>query len=430
MTTMKWERRQVHVTVTPNTEGPSQDGLPRQFWARVLNYNTVDDFGTQFAPGAFTESLQRRPPRLMYGHAGWENPAALLGRGIDFRDSKEGLDILFEFDDFTYVPMARQIAYQMSNDPTHPTLDQFSIGFIRERDTRDTQGRPVITKGRLGETSVVVEGSVPGTKLLAFRNSAQGNAPFTDGAMIDANDAARILARFSLGEIDLAQALSEVKGAVVLEEGADSKPDATDQSQGDEASETTEPPADPPLQSDAGEAAGPDGAEGDATPEASQPVPDPPPPAPEPEPEALAPDVLPEAEAEAVLAEVDAVFDDIELFARDAPVETRGTALFNGNQHSGTSRTDRSDAMGGVVAARLPDTPEEDHAVYGSRPAGYAVSISNAGRIVTTRTKMWTGGQWVPHLAFDLVMGDKRTTHSSVAAAKAAAGGADWTDQK
>ena len=409
---MKWEHRQVNVSVTPDITGPTQDGLPRRFWARVLNYLVVDDYGTQFAPGAFSESLQRRLPRLMYGHAGWENPSALLGRGIDFRDASDGLDVLFEFDDFTYVPMARQIAYQMSNDPTHPTLDQFSIGFIRQRDTRDADGRPVITKGRLGETSVVVEGSVPGTKLLAFRNSAQGNLPFNEGMLIDANDAARIIARFSLGEIDLAQALSDVKSFVHVDMDTDSAPAVSEQSQGDQASETTTPPANvletPPVAQETD-------LEQANTSESSD----------------TEPDTLPDNEADALLADVDDIFDDVDALAYVAPVETRGTALFNGNQHSDTSRTDRTDAMGGLIAARLPDTPDDDYDRYGSRPAGYLVSVSSVGRVQTTRMKMWQGGQWVPHLAFEFVTGNGASTYSSVAAAKAAAGrDTVWTDQK
>jgi len=55
--TNKLERRAVQIRVTPNTDGPEQDGLPRQFWARVLNYEVVDDYGTKFRYGSATESL-------------------------------------------------------------------------------------------------------------------------------------------------------------------------------------------------------------------------------------------------------------------------------------------------------------------------------------------------------------------------------------
>ena len=232
------EYRSTHITkVDPNTSGPTQDGIPKQFWARVLNYGVLDDYGTKFKPGTFTKSLQRRLPRLMYGHAGWENPSALLGRGVDYRDSSDGLDILFEFDDFNFVPMARQIAHQMTNDPNNPTLDQFSVGFKRLKDERASQaqgGGVWITEARLGETSVVVEGAVPGTKTLQFRDA---NGAVLEGQTIDANDAARLLAELSTGKIDLGDALSQVKQLAAYDPEPDEDPDGDEDPEPDEIDE-------------------------------------------------------------------------------------------------------------------------------------------------------------------------------------------------
>lgn len=208
--------------VEPNTAGPQQDGLPKQFWARVMNYGELDDFGTKFKPGVFKKSLDRRLPRLMYGHQGWENPSALLGRGIDYRDTHDGLEVLFEFDDFDYVPAAKQIAHQMTNHPDNPTLDQFSVGFKRVKDERAAQqdgGGVWITEARLGEVSVVVEGAVPGTKTLQFRGA---NGTIVEGQTIDAQDAARLLAELSTGKLDLAEALMAVKS---LAAETDDEPD-------------------------------------------------------------------------------------------------------------------------------------------------------------------------------------------------------------
>lgn len=424
---MKWERRSVEFRATPVSDGPTQDGLPRRFWARIMNYDTLDDYGTKFAPGVFTESLARRLPRLMYGHAGWENPAALLGRGIDFRDAADGLDVLFEFDDFEYVPMARQIAYQLSNDPDNPTLNEFSVGFVRQRDTRGTDGKPVITKARLGEGSIVVEGSVPGTKLLSFRNSEQGSSPFGSGALIDANDAARILARFSLGEIDLAQALEDVKGSVLPpEEEETEEPPAEEPS----AEEPAPPPAEEPAaddepSSEAGEDAGdpPDAGASEENPPAEEPASEPAPDEDEDE---------DDAEDEAILAEIDADLADVEIaLSRNAPIETRAASTFQGNQHAG-SRTDTSDVEGSLHVGRLADTPAGDHESWGARPSGTVVSIGGGGaRVLTGRTKMWRDGKWTPHLAFSTEVGGKVvSTHSSVAAAKKAAGkDITWTDR-
>lgn len=427
----KLERRTVEIRVRPNEDGPLQDGLPRQFWARVLNYEMVDDYGTKFRYGSATESLQRRLPRLMYGHAGWENPAALLGRGIDFRDSKEGLDILFEFDDFDYVPMGRQIAHQMSNDPDNPTLDQFSIGFIRQRDTRDTDGKTVITKMRLGETSVVVEGSVPGTKLLAFRSSSEGpgQLPFSEGATMDANDAARIIARFSLGEVDLAQALDMVKSAVIVPEDEDETDETEEGKGGEQEEDTSDDDSSQDTESD--DASGDEEAEDttdDQADDSSEASSD------EGEQEEDTESMSDEEAAaiEELLAEIDGDLADVEALARQPKVETRA-ATFQGNQHAG-SKTDTSDVAGVTRAARLSDTPEEDYRKWNGKPAGTLVSAgagAKPARVVTGRTKMWRDSKWEACLAFTAESGGKVVGQaSSVGGAKRVAGkDIVWTDR-
>lgn len=201
-----WERRSVETRAVPKDDGPTQDGLPRQFWARVVNYGVLDDYGTKFREGFADDYLARRLPRLMYGHAGWDNPNAIVGKGIEWRNVPgEGLDILFEFDDFTYVPTARQLAYQLRNG----TLDEFSVGFVRQRDEPDANGQGVwITKARLGEVSIVAEGSVPGTRLLSFRSA---DPTGVGGMVIDADEVARVISQLYLGELDLAQALAHIK---------------------------------------------------------------------------------------------------------------------------------------------------------------------------------------------------------------------------
>ena len=224
--TKGWEFRGVNAIATPNEGGPQQDGLPRQFWVRAVTYGNTDDFKTKFREGAFAKSLERRMPRFMFGHAGWENPIALLGRTLEHRDSKDGLDLLVELDDFDFVPTARQVAHQLQSG----TLDQFSIGFKRTRETRDARdGGTWVEEGRLGEVSAVVEGAVRGTKLLQFR-SALGSAG--EGLMLDVNDVVRILTRMSLGDTDLADALQEVKALTAL---------ARDEQEEDET-----PPEEPP----------------------------------------------------------------------------------------------------------------------------------------------------------------------------------------
>lgn len=305
---MKFERRQIEVRVTPNTDGPAVDGIPTQFWARVLNYGVLDDYGTKFRPGAFTESLNRRLPRLMYGHAGWSNPDALLGKGIAFRDSAEGLDVLFEFDDFEFVPRAKQIAYQIKSG----TLDEFSIGFVRQKDSRDAGDSAVwIDKGRLGEVSTVVEGSVPNTHVLSMR-AALGAA----GATVPVDEVVKIVAAMALGQVELVDALQQLKDL--------GTPPPSPPAEGD--------PVDPPAPA-AGDPGAPPApgteppAVGDGTP------PEPPaPPAPDPDPEPYI-----DEEAEAIINGALAV-----LTERSTPEpEIRGDKAghkFHGNQWTGSPK--------------------------------------------------------------------------------------------
>ena len=180
--------------------------IPRQFWARVLNYMVLDTYNTMFDPGAFTDALTQRLPRLLYGH-NWDSPGALLGRAIDYRNTPEGLDLLFEFDDFDAVPTARQVAYQVRSG----TIDQFSIGFSHERrfdkPHPDIPGATIIGRGALEETSCVIKGSVPGTKTLQLIRSPK------EHASMDVNEAATIIARVALGELTAAEALTQVETA-------------------------------------------------------------------------------------------------------------------------------------------------------------------------------------------------------------------------
>ena len=192
---------------TPNIQFRAVDttgDAPRQFWARVLNYNTLDTYGTTFDPGAFVDALKVRLPRLLYGH-NWESPGALLGRAIDYRNHPDGLDLLFEFDDFDAVPTARQVAYQLRSG----TIDQFSIGFSHDRkyDTPHPTipGATIIGRGALEETSCVVKGSVPGTKTLQLIRSDRPRAE------VNVDDVSHLVARLGLGEVTLAEALTELE---------------------------------------------------------------------------------------------------------------------------------------------------------------------------------------------------------------------------
>lgn len=284
------ERRNIETRAVVPDDAPTQDGLPRRFWARVVNYGVLDDYGTRFREGFADEYLARRLPRLMYGHGGWENPNAIVGKGVDWRNVPgEGLDILFEFDDFEYVPTARQLAYQLRNG----TLDEFSIGFLRQRDERDVDGSVWVTKARLGEVSIVAEGSVPGTRLLSFRQA--GGTTVETQAVVDANEVARIISQLYLGEIDLAQALHEVKTLATTPDPNTTPNITPDQTPG------VEPEQESPVESVArSDSAAPETGEGSA----EEPTGNPPAPA-SAEPEPLS-ETLPETTIQTLIEELDA----------------------------------------------------------------------------------------------------------------------------
>lgn len=160
---MKHERR----TVRPTEVRVAGDGHTLE--AVVLTYNTIDDYNTRFRPGCFAESLETRMPRICWAHR-WDEP---IGRWVDYRDTATELTLIGELDDFDAVPMARRASAQLQSG----TIDQFSVGFMREADemvdpeeVNGTRGVVDITKGQLDEASLVLVGAVPGTKLVQVRS--------------------------------------------------------------------------------------------------------------------------------------------------------------------------------------------------------------------------------------------------------------------
>jgi HK97 family phage prohead protease len=137
--------------------------------AVVVAYNTIDDYNTRFRPGVFADSLEARLPRMVWAHR-WDEP---VGRWEDYRDTATELTLIGELDDFDAVPRARQASAQLRSG----TIDQFSVGFVRQADEmvdpEEVEGRKGIvdiTKAQLDEVSLVLVGAVPGTKLLAVRS--------------------------------------------------------------------------------------------------------------------------------------------------------------------------------------------------------------------------------------------------------------------
>lgn len=179
------------------------DGAEGQFEARVCNYNVADTYGTVWLPGCFADALREKLPKVVWGHD-WHEP---IGRVVDYRDSDEGLDVIVQLSDFEAVPRARQCWVQLRDGD----LTDFSFGFERRewtmvaRDESDQYGELVATefmqRAGLDEVSPVLVGAVPGTALLGVRDDQQ----------VPAQMAAAVLTRLGAGEIDLHEALGEIK---------------------------------------------------------------------------------------------------------------------------------------------------------------------------------------------------------------------------
>jgi HK97 family phage prohead protease len=179
-----------------------------QFTARVINYDRVDDYGTAFAPKVFTESMNARLPRIVWGHD-WTDP---IGRWIDYQDGRRHLDLLGELDlalmdGIPAVPRARQALTQLRSG----TIDQFSVGFLpMAGEEKEIEGQVAFrfTQARLDEVSLVLVGAVPDTKTLSVRSyHFLREGPM----MISKDNAAAVLLKLQTGEVDLVEALQLIK---------------------------------------------------------------------------------------------------------------------------------------------------------------------------------------------------------------------------
>lgn len=184
---------------------------------RAIRPDVVDDYGSVWMADCFDEALGQRLPALVWAHD-WSNP---IGRGVDFRTSGDGPDIIFEFDDFEAVPTARRAYVQTKSG----TIRDCSVGFSvpsggRREPTSDEQKRwpgvrEIITKAELDEVSLVLRGAVPGAKVMAVRS----------GSVIPADLAGSLLAQLGAGTITLEDALRQAReGATAAEAGEEIPP--------------------------------------------------------------------------------------------------------------------------------------------------------------------------------------------------------------
>lgn len=204
-------------TVRPTEVRVTDDAGGRTFEAVVVRYGVIDDYGTRFRAGCFTDSLSERLPRICWAHR-WDEP---LGRYVDYRDTGTELTLIGELDDFDAVPRARQASAQLASG----TIDQFSVGFMRLADelvdpdeVGGRRGVYDITEAQLDEVSLVLVGAVPGTELVGVRS--------TRAAGVAVDDVVELGRRVDRGEIsqEEAQAALDLLAGESGEEGGDDPP--------------------------------------------------------------------------------------------------------------------------------------------------------------------------------------------------------------
>lgn len=193
---MTTETRVMEITEVRGAKAGEKPG----FTARAVNYNVPDTYRTSWAPGVFKDALEQRSEMPVVWNHDWADPVGFV---TGYRDSGGGLDIDVEFDDFEAVPRARQAHAQCKRM-------QMSFAFVRDEEQEDPQHRGVMLQTRAGlqEFSLVINGSVPGTKVTSTRTAEATIAP---------DAAAALLTRFAAGDIALADALVELRGAAPVE---------------------------------------------------------------------------------------------------------------------------------------------------------------------------------------------------------------------
>lgn len=189
----------------PGTAKP--DARPG-FTAKLVSYGVPDTYRTSWQHGVFTRALEKRSTGgasipVVWDH-NWADP---VGQVVAYRDEQDGFYGDVEFDDFEAVPRARQAYAQMQPNPTtgKPTMGQFSFAFVRGEETEDTEHRGVMRQTSVDavqEFSIVLNGSVPGTRVTATRSSK-----------VDAATAAELVRKVGAGELELTDALVELRSA-------------------------------------------------------------------------------------------------------------------------------------------------------------------------------------------------------------------------
>jgi HK97 family phage prohead protease len=156
---------------------PDGTGQPGEFEAMVSVFGNVDSVGDIVEKGAFTDSLSKGLPPIVWSHQ-WDVPP--IGTTMSATETDQGLVIkgrLFvgEGED---SPMARAVytAMKAKDGRGEPTLKEFSFGFcVTDAEYKTVDGEEIRSlKGiDLFEAGPCLKGVNPATQLLAVKSALE-----------------------------------------------------------------------------------------------------------------------------------------------------------------------------------------------------------------------------------------------------------------
>lgn len=185
---------------------------------KIVRYNVVDDYGSVWMPGCVLDGLNERLPQMAWSH----DRSSIIGRAVPgFVDDGDGQIVNFRFANLDRVPDAN-MAHSLVDDEI---IDECSVGFRWEYEfhtpndeelKRWPTALEIITKAFVSEVSLVMEGAVPGAKVLSVRESPiRVVSGENKRGVISDETAGKIVAQFAQGSISLLEALNAIQEASV-----------------------------------------------------------------------------------------------------------------------------------------------------------------------------------------------------------------------
>lgn len=140
------------------------DGKTGEFEAVALVYNVTDSYSTRFLPGCFAESLKDRLPVVHLNHL--EGRDRQVAEIVDYKDSPQRLVVIGQLRPPTASDHARRAWAGLKE-----RVFDMSIVFRRQEAREASDGVLEFAKAVLERVDFVLDGAVPGARVLSFRNA-------------------------------------------------------------------------------------------------------------------------------------------------------------------------------------------------------------------------------------------------------------------